>query len=90
MNTSEYTGTDAVCRYCGRPVLKDIVYGKAGPYHRECTEPPKTLIQDIMKQHQPPNFTSPAPIPYHYKPHHYEPRKWEEKYYGNVCKTENT
>jgi hypothetical protein len=81
MNTGgTYNGnrTDLICKYCGRPVLKDIVWGKAGPYHRECTEPPKTLMQDIMKQHQPPDFTYPAPIPYQY-----EPKTWTS------CETPN-
>jgi hypothetical protein len=81
MNTGgTYNGnrTDLICKYCGRPVLKDIVWGNAGAYHRECTEPPKTLMQDIMKLHQPPNFTYPAPIPYQY-----EPKTWTS------CETPN-
>jgi hypothetical protein len=84
VNTGTSCGTDLVCKYCGRPVLKDIVWGNAGAYHRECTEPPKTLIQDLMKQPHPPNFTYPTPMPYQY-----EPKTWSEHHFGNVCEAQN-
>jgi hypothetical protein len=74
------SGTDLICKYCGRPVLKDIVWGNAGAYHRECTEPPKTLMKDLMDS-PPPDFTYPA---YPYK---YEPRTWTKPLVENICHT---
>ena len=40
-------GTDALCGYCGRPVLNNTAcaYGKAGVYHLECTRGPEPVEQ---------------------------------------------
>lgn len=37
------TGTDPICRHCGRPVIGASVWGNAGPYHPACVQPPLTL-----------------------------------------------
>jgi hypothetical protein len=37
------TGADLTCMLCGRPVIENMVWGGAGPYHPECVRGPSAL-----------------------------------------------